>query len=1780
MASETKLREYLNQVTADLVRARRRIRELEADRPGQRERRPVEPVAIVGMACRYPGGVATPDELWQLVADGRDAVSPLPADRGWDLDGLYDPDPDRWGYCYARAGGFLTGPGDFDAGFFGVSPREALAMDPQQRLLLETTWEALERADIDPTGVRGSRTGVFIGGSTQDYGELLVRHHDGLEGYFLTSMVGSVLSGRISYALDLAGPAATVDTACSSSLVALHLAAQALRAGECSLAVAGGVTVMATPGMLQVFSRQRGLSPDGRCRSFSEDADGTGFAEGAGVVVLERLADARRAGHPVLALVRGSAVNSDGASNGLAAPNGPAQRRVIQAALDAAALTVDDVDVVEGHGTGTRLGDPIEAQAVLATYGRRRHGRVQLGSLKSNIGHAQAAAGIGGVLKMVLALRNDLVPPTLHAEVATSAVDWSAGAVDLVTRARPWEPNGRPRRAGVSSFGVSGTNAHVILEEAPAGSGPRPASPAAATPASATPASATPTVWPVPWAISARTGSALRAQAAQLRDRLTGLTKPDPASGPDSVDIGRSLVNRSRLEHRAVVLGDSPEDLLAGLTALVDGRPRDGVVTATAGPGGLAMLFSGQGLAGAGVARELAGQFPAFADALEEVCACFDGLVDGDLRAMLLGAGGAAATGGEAGAAGAAGEAGAGAWADTARAQPALFALQIAMSRLLDGLGVRPDAVAGHSLGEYAAACVAGVWSPAQAARLVAARGRLMGALPPGGAMVAVAVGEDQARAALPPDGQVAIAAVNGPSSVVLSGPAARVTAVAAGLAATGARTRRLPVGHAFHSPLMEPMLADFRRVVAGVAAARPTVALVSTLTGRLATAEQLGDPDYWVRQVRHEVRFADAVTGLSALGVGTFLEVGPAAVLAPMARESLPAGAGCVPLVRRGRPAARSVLLALAALHTRGVPVDWRPHLDARGARLVDLPTYPFERRRYWIGDGPPDMLPGEEETALPGGPEAIRRRLAEAPPTDRAEIVLTEVRTASAATLGYGEVDEVEPDRSFTELGFDSLTAIELTDRLARSTGIGATAALLLEHVTPRAAAAALLTELAPTLRPDLPAPPRSAEPATAAPTGPPPAAAQPRTYHLLPRFAKECAEGRLEAGFALLAEAADRRPPAGDTTPVDPVVFSRDGDPPVLICLPSVVAPSNAYQYARFAAPLRGVRPLSVLPYPGFTAARALPTSRAEVLAGCADAVLRAAGGAPFVLVGYSSGGWIGHAVAGRLAAAGRSPAGLVLLDCHLPGSASLARIQSKIFGEMYRRGETAEVSADDAELTAMIRYLLLFEDWRPAAIDVPTLCITATHNVAVPGSGPPVALEPRWRATWPLPHRAVEVAADHLTLIERSAASTAELVQRWMSEEGSMSTGITAVPGPDLLSREFMQDPYPVYRDMRAAAPAQKVAVKTLTTELHAWVITRYDDARRLLADRRLSKDADGLPELIARHKVRADTEVQLANARSMLFSDPPDHTRLRRVMGRAFTMRRVALLRPWIVEVTERLLDAVVPGEPTDLVDALAMPLPLSVISRLLGVPAERQADFRAWNALLTGIDADMEAKRQAHLASIAYLRELIGHKRVEPAEDLISALVTPSEGDPVLDETEVLSTIFLVMNAGYETTASMIGNSVYALLTEPGLRDRLRAEPAAIPAAIEEFLRYESPLNLATVRYTLHAVELDEVTIPTGEIVFVSLAAANRDGSRFAEPDRAELSRPENAHLAFGHGIHHCVGAPLARMEGEIALGALLRRFPIWELAVPVEELRWRNTLQFRSLERLPVQLR
>nr|WP_112271539.1 type I polyketide synthase [Lentzea terrae] len=895
MPNEEKLVEYLKWVTADLAQTRQRLEEVESGKH--------EPVAIVGIACRFPGEVRSSEDLWELVANGRDAITGFPTDRGWDLGTL------AGGTSATLQGGFLYDAADFDPGFFGISPREALAMDPQQRLLLQTTWEAVERAGIDPTTLRGSRTGVFVGTNGQDYGHVLIASQEDVEGHAGMGTAASVISGRISYTFGFEGPAVTVDTACSSSLVALHLAAQALRNGECSLALAGGVTVMATSSNFAGFTRQGGLATSGRCKAFSDDADGTGWSEGIGVLLVEKLSDAQRNGHPVLAVVAGSAINQDGASNGLSAPNGPAQREVIKAALASAGLSASDVDAVEAHGTGTVLGDPIEAEALLATYGQDRATPLRLGAIKSNIGHTQAAAGVAGVIKIVEALRHDTLPPTLHVTAPSSHVDWSAGNVSLLTESTPWPRDGKPRRAGISSFGVSGTNAHVIIQEAPDAAersthnvnppelsdlpetigvgtsvSPGGAPSGIDTGGIDTAGSLQGVAGRHPFVVSAKSANALKARIEQVK-ALEG--------EPQHIAYSLLTTRPTTFDHRAVVL---------------DGEV---IATGTAQRRPVAALFSGQGAQRTGMGKELYEAFSQFKTALDEALK----YLPADLRQVM--------------------------WEDEAKldqtgyTQPALFAFEVALYRLLESYGFKADKLAGHSIGEIAAAHIAGVLSLEDAATLVTERARLMQKLPQGGVMIAIQATEGEVTPHL--TSGVSLAAINAEDSVVIAGVEQEAQKILEQF--SDRKTKQLQVSHAFHSPLMEPVLDDFRQAIAKIEFNSPTIPLI--------TRGNVQQHDYWVSHVRDTVRFTDNV---QEIGDATFVEIGPSAVLAALVDRA-------IPTMRKDKDEVTAFITALAKLYTTGTKVSWPKH-----GQKTDLPTYPFDTERFWPQS---TMAPGTQPNA-----------------------------------------------------------------------------------------------------------------------------------------------------------------------------------------------------------------------------------------------------------------------------------------------------------------------------------------------------------------------------------------------------------------------------------------------------------------------------------------------------------------------------------------------------------------------------------------------------------------------------------------------------------------------------------------------------------------------------------------------------------------------------------------------------------------------------------------------
>ncbi|MFH9010742.1 SDR family NAD(P)-dependent oxidoreductase [Streptomyces sp. NPDC017943] len=923
-----KLRSYLRRAVGDAQRLRERVRELEESAH--------EPVAVVGVGCRFPGGVTSAEDLWDLVSGGVDAMGDFPSDRGWDTEALYDPDPGARGKTSTRSGGFLHELPDFDAEFFGISPREALAMDPQQRLMLETSWEALERAGIDPAALRGSSTGVFTGVYGVDYGPRMGGGAAGeVEGFTLTGTHLSVVSGRVAYVLGLEGPAVSVDTACSSSLVAVHQAVRSLRSGECTLALAGGVSTLPTPGMFVELSRQRGVSADGRCKAFADAADGTGFSEGAGVLVLERLSDALRNGRRVWAVVRGSAVNQDGASNGLTAPNGLAQQRVVRAALADAGLTAPDVDAVEAHGTGTRLGDPLEAEALLATYGRERdpHHPLWLGSLKSNIGHTQAAAGVGGIIKMTMAMRHGVLPRTLHVDRPSTHVDWSAGAVELLTEARPWTtPADRPRRAGVSSFGISGTNAHLILEQAPepvrAAGTPAPPGSAAEPPA-------------VPWVLSARSAQALREQARRLHDHVTA----DPALHP--LDVGHALVTtRSLFEHRQVIVGADRDALLAALAAVADGEEPDSAaaVSGLARPvGATVFVFPGQGAQWTAMGRELWRTSPVFAEQLRVCAEALAPYVSWSLVDTVCGGPDSADL------------------EDIDVVQPVLFAVMVSLARVWQSLGVTPDVVIGHSQGEIAAAHIAGALTLDDAARIVALRSRLLATVAGQGGMAGILLPEQRVRELLAglKSSRIGIAAVNGPRSTTVSGENGAVEELVEACRAEGARARLIKSSVPGHSPLMDRFAEQLPDQLGRITPAPTPVRIYSTVTGDLIDPTAL-DEAYWYRNLREPVQFAAAMARLVEREPDSaVVELSPHPLLVLTIQElfdTTPGATGCVVgSLRRDEGGLARLHRSAAEAFVAGADVAWQAAFPDRDGRWAELPTYAFQRQRYWL-DTPRD--------------------------------------------------------------------------------------------------------------------------------------------------------------------------------------------------------------------------------------------------------------------------------------------------------------------------------------------------------------------------------------------------------------------------------------------------------------------------------------------------------------------------------------------------------------------------------------------------------------------------------------------------------------------------------------------------------------------------------------------------------------------------------------------------------------------------------------------------------
>jgi polyketide synthase 7 len=1323
---EAKLRRYLEKATLDLRRARRQASDL--------ERRLSEPIAIVGIGCRYPGGIESAADLWNLLEEGRDAIGPFPADRGWDLDRIYDPDPTAPGTCNTRTGGFVASAAEFDPGFFKISPREALLMDPQQRLLLETSWRALEDAMIDPGELRGSRTGVFAGVMYAEYGAVELGVPPG--------MTTSIASGRVSYALGLQGPAITVDTACSSSLVTLHLAAQALRSGDCDLALAGGATVLATPVSMIVLSAQGGLAPDGRCKSFAESADGTGWAEGAGILALERLSDARRNGRQVLAVIRGSAVNQDGASNGLTAPNGPAQERVIGEALASAGLTAAEVDAVEAHGTGTVLGDPIEAGALLATYGRDRDQPLWLGSLKSNLGHTQAAAGVGGVIKMTLAMRAGLLPKTLHVDRPTTKVDWDAGGVELLTEARPWQSDGRPLRAAVSSFGVSGTNAHLILEQAPADA--PPATPSASAPApSSAPATepALPGVHPL--LLSARSEPALRQSAARLRERLAA------ADAPGLTDVAYSLATtRARFPHRAVAVGTDRESLIEALDALVEGRdcPTLASGSATAARRRAAFLFPGFGSQWTGMALSLLERAPVFAEQMRACDEAFAPLIDFSIRAALRGAPDSPST------------------EDLVVMQIALFAVTTSLAALWCACGVKPAAVAGHSQGEIAAVYVAGGLDLDEAALLCAVRGRTIAKLVGSGSMASAALPAAELEERLGEwQGRIEVAAINGPTATVLSGETEALTELVDRLRGEGVPARAVLAATApSHSIKVEALREELLEQLAPLRPRSAEIPFFSSVTGGRLDTSRL-DAEYWYRNMRHTVRFEQATRALLEAGERLLIEVSPHPVLTLPVGETIEAAlpqrdrAVALATLRREEGGPERFALSLGEAAAAGLEVEWKAFFADSEARPVQLPGYPFQRRRYWLEGTTLAALGGA--TTAPGlaAIEGVDEEpeeggsfvLAGETRAQREEAVLVLVREKAAALLGHASAAEVDPELGLLELGFDSVSALDLRKRLHSITGFELPVSLLASRPSVAALAHHLLAEL----------------------EGEGNGGAEEESVEgeLAARLRRAAGEPQLEAAIELIEVAARARPRFGLDCAAEhaprPLRLGPEGEGPAVFFVPSIVPTSGPEEYARLAAGLTSERDSLALAPPGFLAGEELPESVEAVAEALAEAVRRNGDAAGLVLAGHSSGGWLAHAAAERLERDGLAIAAVVLLDTHLDESGALTRLLPTMLATA-SASEAPLAPLDDTRLTATMAYFRLFAEWSPAELEAPVTLIKATR----PPLGLSLGDEEEWRASWPHRHTAVDAAGDHFSMLLDDVGETAAALDAALAPTG--------------------------------------------------------------------------------------------------------------------------------------------------------------------------------------------------------------------------------------------------------------------------------------------------------------------------------------------------------------------------------------------------------------------------
>lgn len=1315
----------LNQRSADSLRESHG----HADRNTQGRGSINEPVAVIGVGCRFPGDIDGPERLWDFLTEKKCAITAYP-DRGFTNAGTF-----------AESGGFLKDVAGFDNRFFDIPPDEALRMDPQQRLLLEVSWEALEHAGIIPESLRLSRTGVFVGVSSTDYVRLVSASAQQKSTIWdNTGGSSSIIANRISYFLDIQGPPIVIDTACSSSLVAVHLACRSLSTWDCDIALVGGTNVLISPEPWGGFREAGILSQTGCCHAFDKSADGMVRGEGCGVIVLQRLSDARLEGRRILAILTGSAVNQDGKSNGIMAPNPSAQIGVLENACKSARVDPLEIGYVEAHGTGTSLGDRIEAHALGMVFGRKRPGSgpLMIGSIKPNIGHLEGAAGIAGLIKAVLMVERGSLLPSGGFTEPNPAIPFTELGLRVVDELQEWPVvAGRPRRAGVSSFGFGGTNAHVIVEEA--GSvGADTVSGRADVGGSGGGV--------VAWVISGKTASALAAQAG----RLGRYVRARPAL--DVVDVGYSLVStRSVFDHRAVVVGQTRDELLAGLAGVVAGRPEAGVVCGVGKPAGkTAFVFAGQGSLWLGMGSELYAAYPVFAEALDAVVDELDRHLRYPLRDVIWGHDQDLLN-------------------TTEFAQPALFAVEVALYRLLMSWGVRPGLVLGHSVGELAAAHVAGALCLPDAAMLVAARGRLMQALPAGGAMFAVQAREDEVAPMLGHD--VSIAAVNGPASVVISGAHDAVSAIADRLRGQGRRVHRLAVSHAFHSALMEPMIAEFTAVAAELSVGLPTIPVISNVTGQLV-ADDFASADYWARHIRAVVRFGDSVRSAHCAGASRFIEVGPGGGLTSLIEASLAdAQIVSVPTLRKDRPEPVSVMTAAAQGFVSGMGLDWASVFSGYRPKRVELPTYAFQHQKFWLAPAPSvsDPTAAGQIGASDGGAELLASsgfaaRLAGRSADEQLAAAIEVVCEHAAAVLGRDGAAGLDAGQAFADSGFNSLSAVELRNRLTAVTAVTLPATAIFDHPTPTELAQYLITQI-------------DGHGSSAA------AAANPaeRIDALTDLFLQACDAGRDADGWKMVALASNTRErmssPVRNNVSKNVALLADGISDVVVICIPTLTVLSDQREYRDIANAMTGRHSVYSLTLPGFDSSDALPQNADMIVETVSNAIIDVVGGScRFVLSGYSSGGVLAYALCSHLSVKHqRNPLGVALIDTYLPSQIANPSMNEGFSPNDTGKGLSREVirvarmlnRLTATRLTAAATYAAIFQAWEPGRSMAPVLNIVAKDRIATVENLREERIN-RWRtAAAEAAYSVAEVPGDHFGMMSTSSEAIATEIHDWIS-----------------------------------------------------------------------------------------------------------------------------------------------------------------------------------------------------------------------------------------------------------------------------------------------------------------------------------------------------------------------------------------------------------------------------